>query len=429
MRFRRSIRIAKGFRINVSKSGLSASVGVPGASLTFGRRGTYLNTGIPGTGIYDRKRIGGSPASSGRARSSSGEPQTVVLRIKVELDESGNPEILGDDDRPITDEFLIRKIKRSDEFKAKVSELREQRREEIVRHTENFVRIYRNTPELIREGEIEEELEELTPDEYTPREFNVPPPDPEAIRAELEAEAKRTVHSLLFWKLGAMRQAYVDERLPRHHVSEVAHWEAEKAKFKHEEGEVKKRHDSEFLAAYDQRKRQLDDALAGTQSFVESEIEQLFGEIALPVDFSIQYQYTKADGKVDLDLDLPEIEDVPAEKAETLASGKLSIKKKTRKEIQEDYARCVLGLAFFFSGNVFNLSPAIHLITVAGYTQRTNPRTGHIEDQYVYSIRFDREIFGRLNVSEIDPLEAVSTFDHRVSLTKTLQMKTIQPFI
>jgi hypothetical protein len=37
---------------------MSATVGIKGFSLNIGKNGTYLNTGIPGTGIYDRIKIG-----------------------------------------------------------------------------------------------------------------------------------------------------------------------------------------------------------------------------------------------------------------------------------------------------------------------------------------------------------------------------------
>lgn len=50
-RFHRSIRLLPGLRLNLSKSGVSASVGARGAWLTFGRRGTRATVGIPGTGI------------------------------------------------------------------------------------------------------------------------------------------------------------------------------------------------------------------------------------------------------------------------------------------------------------------------------------------------------------------------------------------
>lgn len=57
--FRKSIKIAPGLRLNVSKRGTSVSIGPRGAKLNIGKRGTYVTTGIPGTGIYSRTKISG----------------------------------------------------------------------------------------------------------------------------------------------------------------------------------------------------------------------------------------------------------------------------------------------------------------------------------------------------------------------------------
>lgn len=62
--FRRRIKIAPGVHLNFSKSGISTTFGVRGASITKGKKGTYLNTSIPGTGIYQRKKIGDTSNSS-----------------------------------------------------------------------------------------------------------------------------------------------------------------------------------------------------------------------------------------------------------------------------------------------------------------------------------------------------------------------------
>jgi hypothetical protein len=59
MRFRRRAKLFPGVYLNFSKSGISTTIGVRGASVNFTKDGTYLNTGIPGTGIYDRQKIGG----------------------------------------------------------------------------------------------------------------------------------------------------------------------------------------------------------------------------------------------------------------------------------------------------------------------------------------------------------------------------------
>jgi hypothetical protein len=50
-RFRRSIKLMPGFRLNFSNSGLSLSVGTRGAWVTFGKKGTRTTVGVPGTGL------------------------------------------------------------------------------------------------------------------------------------------------------------------------------------------------------------------------------------------------------------------------------------------------------------------------------------------------------------------------------------------
>jgi hypothetical protein len=59
-RFRRRLRIVPGLHLNLSRSGISATVGVPGLRVTLGKR-PALNVGLPGTGISYRESLGGAP--------------------------------------------------------------------------------------------------------------------------------------------------------------------------------------------------------------------------------------------------------------------------------------------------------------------------------------------------------------------------------
>ena len=72
MRFRKSVRICKGIRLNFSGSGVSMSLGVRGASLTLGKTGVYANYGIPGTGLYNRVKIAGNSSHTKRSEKSVG---------------------------------------------------------------------------------------------------------------------------------------------------------------------------------------------------------------------------------------------------------------------------------------------------------------------------------------------------------------------
>ncbi|HEX2592115.1 MAG TPA: DUF4236 domain-containing protein [Rhizomicrobium sp.] len=57
-RFQKVLRVIPGVRINLSKSGISGSVGPRGASVNVGRHGVTTSAGLPGTGLSYRQRIG-----------------------------------------------------------------------------------------------------------------------------------------------------------------------------------------------------------------------------------------------------------------------------------------------------------------------------------------------------------------------------------
>lgn len=62
--YRKRIKIAPGVHLNFSKNGISTSIGPKGAKVTFGSKGTYMSTSIPGTGLYSRQKIGGGIGTS-----------------------------------------------------------------------------------------------------------------------------------------------------------------------------------------------------------------------------------------------------------------------------------------------------------------------------------------------------------------------------
>ena len=63
-RFRRSVKLLPGVRLNVSTRGVSTSIGGPGATLNIGRRGTRATVGIPGTGLSYSTKLSGPAARS-----------------------------------------------------------------------------------------------------------------------------------------------------------------------------------------------------------------------------------------------------------------------------------------------------------------------------------------------------------------------------
>lgn len=63
-RFTKRIKVLPGITLNISKSGLSTTIGPRGAKVTVGgKRGPRATLGIPGTGLSHSQRIGGAAST------------------------------------------------------------------------------------------------------------------------------------------------------------------------------------------------------------------------------------------------------------------------------------------------------------------------------------------------------------------------------
>lgn len=80
--------IAPGIYLDLSKVGVSPTIGVRGSSLT--RNGQYVNTGIPGTGFYERTKLvhthqAHAPLSNGSADPKTAHANTLVVAIAMAI--------------------------------------------------------------------------------------------------------------------------------------------------------------------------------------------------------------------------------------------------------------------------------------------------------------------------------------------------------
>ena len=281
MRFRKSINIFKGVKLNFSKSGVSLTVGGKGVSTNIGKKGVFLNTSIPGTGLYDRRKLAD----------------------------------LGGD------------AKKKQAAQA------------------------------------------------------VKPLDASAVAEQAE-----------LYKLEAATQAFVD----------IGSQSCDLPGFS------------------DARLAQRDDEQA-----VEAAIEQWLSELRLPIDFKVSFEYE--DGALLADLDLPEIEDLPVQKARQTAAGDLKAKDKTQKELKAEYARCVFGLGMFLASHFFSATPHMERALISAYTQRRDSK-GEIEDAYIYSVIFERGAFERAGYQDEDPEAFLCRFKNRMNKSADGTLKKIVPY-
>lgn len=303
MRFRKSVKITKGVKLNLSKSGPSLTVG-PGKGISFnvGGKGAYLNWSIPGTGVYDRVRL----------------------------------------------DTLAKK----------------------------FLGFIGNDEEEIEKKEIEKKE---TPKRQTRRKSAPTAKRPE----EPSAEAL---------ELRALNEAFV-------HVGQLA-------------------------ADVPMRRTKAPEIDAEE---IERDIDAWLCDVESPIPFAVQTEIAADRRAVFLDLDLPEIEHLPAQKLVTLASGALKLKNKSQKESREDYRTCVFGLGEYVASHALTLAPALDRAVVSAYTQRRDEKTGEVNDVFIYSVVFEREAFHK-GYQDEDPYAFCGALRSRFYVLASGVMKQIVPF-
>lgn len=85
--YRRRIKIIPEVHLNFSKNGISTSIGVRGASMTFGKNGSYLNTSVPGLGLYNRQKLSDNSNSQNQQRPDVpqvAEPADNIFSVDVQ---------------------------------------------------------------------------------------------------------------------------------------------------------------------------------------------------------------------------------------------------------------------------------------------------------------------------------------------------------
>ncbi|MCB1778757.1 MAG: DUF4236 domain-containing protein [Candidatus Competibacteraceae bacterium] len=362
-RFRKSIRLFPGVRINLSTRGASLSVGKPGATVNFNKRGTRLTLGIPGTGLSYQTNLSNSSRSAVRSTSSSASPgrhpspgnsnrssthSTSTSRSRDTLPPVREVQATVSLDR---DNRLV--FKDRDSFQplplSSIAKARSQHAVAIRQLLEQATERY-NQPlrELVNIHALTPHPDHPSPIELTPQQITL--------------------------RCGADQGIIVD----------MEAWFADRV------------------------------------STLEWPRETL-------VDFAIAPDGTA----LALDVDLPEIEDLPVNQAKPGTDG-LIMQPLSESRQRQHYATHIHGILFRLIGEGFAALQRVAQITASGYSQRLSKATGHIEDQYLLSVRVTREGWQRLNFSDlaqIDPVEALPTVavDMARKMTKTGIFTPIAP--
>ena len=391
LRFQKRIRILPGVRVNVGLRGVSTSVGVRGASVTAGKRGIHANVGAPGTGFSYRSRIDGLTAdrASSRAAAATGDiPARLTLRG------NGAVEVLDENGATLPPRLL--------------RSFREQQGEMIDAWLQQQCDAINDELRAITDIHLQCPSPDQEPSFHAARFADAPPRAPVAkspgwferwfpqVRRRIEAEND------------AARAAWEQE---------TRQWRERKARFERKEQE---------------RLRLFREARSGSTAKMSDFFQYRIEELIWPRETLIDYQIEHGGKTMFVDIDLPEIEDMPSRQAAVSSRGlRLSIRTISDTQNRRNYARHIHGVLFRVIGEAFASFPRMQRIVGSGYSQRTNHATGAIADEYLVSVSVERRRWHRIDFSaleRVDPVATLTQFDLRRRMTKTGIFTAVEPF-
>jgi hypothetical protein len=425
-RFRKSVKIVPGVRLNLSASGASVTVGGRGARTTFSARGTRTTIGIPGTGLsystYTNHRAEARQAEREARERARAE---AITNVRVVIEDDGRLVCLDAHGALLRGRELAMAWERHGRpIRAKL----EARAAEINGEAELLADIHLDTPPPGSRFLTHPPFDEPAPPRPSRAALPPPPQWREPPRPGLLARlvgggrrhARRAAEARTAHERALEEANHRAARLEDEHRAALETWLRDCAE--HEERRLA--HEAEGERAVR--------AIATDPDAATAALEVVFQSLDWPRETLVSFEVADDGRAVFVDVDLPEIEDLPQRVASLAASGKrLTIKAKSQTTLRLEYARHVHGIVLRIAGVAAAALPHVERIVVSGFSQRLDRATGLVGDDYLLSVIFTRNGLARVDhdrLADVDPMEAIAAFEHRRRMTTTGVFKPVEPF-
>lgn len=375
--------------MNLSGSGVGWTLGPRGASIGIGKRGARLNSSF--MGFSTSQKLSGPTRST---RPTAPKTASTLVSVTCSLHDDGSLSFHDMDGNELP-EHVVEAAKKQN--KDVILAVIQRKCDEINGNIEALGAIHLDTANCTsRPVFVEAPFEE--PEPATP------------------ALLKPSLIDRLFKK----RMLRLEEQNTKIQTNFAAYYD--------DWSDARKNH----LQLEQDRKRLINEGIYTSTSDMETWLEYNLQDIQWPRETEISLELFEGGQLVILDVDLPEIEDMPSATASVPSRGlKLSVKSMSPTAVQKLYMAHVHAVAFRIIGETFAALPNATTVVLSGYSQRPDKATGRITDEYLFSVRVGRAAwsdidFGRL--ASIDVVEALARFDLRRQMTKTGIFKAIEPF-
>ncbi|MDR2404906.1 MAG: DUF4236 domain-containing protein [Deltaproteobacteria bacterium] len=387
MRFRRSIKILPGLKLNIGKTGFSSlSIFKRGASLTMGSKGSYLNLGLPGTGLSHRIRLDkpGKTRAKKESKGSSESESILSCQNSAGYQSYVSPAALQQSWNAQPDTEVV-----EDDYELK-----------------NFA--YNDA--LNQHHKIKS-----------------PPRNPkDAYFTFFSPEPAYPIISYTICLLSLLAFFYLlmfKQSLPMIISTAVVFT----AGLYFVRRRLSTRKDCKFANL------RMNELIGHALSGHFTAMEEIFGQILQQMDWvletSASFEISRDGKSLEIDVNLPEIQDLERElSASTEKHFGVRVFPKKPWALQRDYQLLVHAIVIRLAGEVFYYFPTVKNVVISGFTDRLDKRTGLMRADYIISVDFERRLWGKINPALADPVECVGLFNSRRDIDGESSMKAIEPF-
>jgi hypothetical protein len=171
--------------------------------------------------------------------------------------------------------------------------------------------------------------------------------------------------------------------------------------------------------------------IGGRITVVRALLAERLGEIAWAKETEVAFDFGSDSRTLDLELDLPSLDEMPHRSATMPARGvNLKITKRSDAERRRDFVRLAAGSVMRVAGEALAALPSVEEVAVSAFTQRPCPTTGGTLDVYLLSVRIRRHDCAVINfraLGQIEPEAALARFDLRMKPERNGGLREVEP--
>lgn len=313
-------------------------------------------------------------------------------RATVSLDSLGNYEVLVNGERFSS---LENTAKRDADYKPAVNTVSLQMVTAFEKRDAQFNRMHKGAPRMQKLGEQQKKIEALSPQQYTRESFPLSRPTRDTVRRELEEEAAiRFVD--VYDDMKKERSNFVAEGENEAMATRLRGYEEIQAFFEELEDSKERRANAIFQKEYERQRKEIEDYINGEITPTEERIQKILDEINLPFRVSVECIYNKDNGLLSTEIELWEDMNIPTNKTNILSTGRISVKDKLVKEIEQLRTETAVSMVYYFAASLFNASINIRTQQISFWLSGKR--------EAILWIQFDRSQFGKLSMRTVNTM-------------------------